>query len=180
MRIAAFLLPAALFACGSNGSTRAPDAPKGPHDPRVRVIYRQYYGNSRPLVLENIAGRDLTELRSKPVPAGESPVGYCPDDVMRELLRNFRRFDFDEYARPIPPDPARFGVAELTLVDAAGRRTGMLRTRAPSTGPTEAYRRESQAYQKCVGTFLSVYNLHGPSLQVTTGKGEFGAHRVER
>lgn len=185
MRRLTILLLGSLAACSSCASKRAPDeaptaAPQGSHDPKTRVLYRQFYAGSRPLVLENLAGRDLTELRSKAVAPGEAPVGYCPDDVMRELLRNFKRFDFQDYARPVPADPSRFGVAELTIVDASGRRMGMLRTRAPAGGPTEAYRKESQAYQKCVATFLNVYNFHSPTLQVTAGKGEFGAHRVER
>jgi hypothetical protein len=175
----------ALWLLGFLAACASKDAPeeKGPEaagDPRTRVLYRQFYQGSRPLVLENLAGRDLKVLRSKPVPAGEPPVAYCPDEDMRRMLKEFQRAGYHEYARSLPDDPSRFGIAELTLIDPSGRRMGFLRTRQPPGVPPDSFRKESQAYQDCLKSFLGTYHVHAPSFQVTTGKGDFGTHRVQK
>jgi hypothetical protein len=57
---------------------------------------------------------------------------------------------------------------------------GFLRTRQPPGAPSDTFKKESLVYQECIKSFLATYHVHAPTFQVTTGKGDFGTHRVQR
>ena len=50
-------------------------------------------------------------------------VAYVPDDVMAEMLKEFDKGDFYDYARPRPANPPGLGASgEVTVTDAPGAR----------------------------------------------------------
>jgi len=166
----------------------APAAPKAarplPQTGKIRIVYRQYRRGSTIFVMESLAGRDLKKLRSRPLRAGEHPVAYVPDDVMRRLLEEFDRFGFQRYARPRPANPLKFGASgELTLIEPHGRTRSMLRIKLkPGQKATRAHIDRSRAYVNCAKTFLAVWNAYPPLMQVAatgTGTGGFGVHRAD-
>jgi len=171
----------ALAACGSSpsgGGDRTAAVPTA--DERVRVVYRQYYRGSHIFIMENLAGRNLVELRSKPLRKGQVPVAYVPDEVMRELLREFRRADYHDHAGARPPDPRKFGaVAELTIIDENRRMVSFIRQRKQAGTSIDDYKSRSESYQDCVRAFMAVWNFHRPTLQASEDK-NFGTRRVER
>ena len=84
--------------------------------PRTRIVFAQHYLNGTRLVMENYAGRELTDLRSRTPRKGEVPVAWVPDDVMRSTLKGLKKRDFAEFARPRPSDPKSRGArAGFTL-----------------------------------------------------------------
>ena len=90
--------------------------------------------------MENYAGRDLTDLRSRSTGKGDVPVAWVPDDVMRTTLKELKQRDFADYARPRPSDPKSLGVrAELTVYDDRGRARTILRRHGQALKEAEAF-----------------------------------------
>jgi hypothetical protein len=173
------LAPLLLLAACSAPSGSRDAVPEATATRRVRVVHDQYRGPHTVLVIENLAGRDIVALRSQRLQPGETPVAYVPDEVMAKMLDEFERFDYLEYARPRPPNPAALGATgELTVTDADGRRRSLLRIKAPA-GATPARDQvdAAKAYGNCIKTFLAVWDFHRPKMQATTSRGAFGVER---
>jgi len=172
MRILLFCLPL-LAACGSPGARTKPAPFRA--DQVIRVLHNQYRGPSAVFVIENLAGRNQVDLRSRALPPGEPAVAYVPDDVMEKMLEEFDRFEFYEYARPRPANPPGLGASgEITVTDANGRRLALLRVKAPQgVTPTRDQVDAARAYGKCMRTFLAVWNAFPPQMQATTSTEPF-------
>lgn len=162
-----------LAACGSTGPKSKPEPFRA--DDIVRVVHNQYRGPNSIFVVENLAGRDQVELRSRPLAAGEPAVAYVPDDVMAKMLEEFERFEFYDYARPRPGNPPGLGASgEVTVTGASGRRLALLRIKAPQgVVPTRDQVEAAQAYGNCTRTFLAVWNAFPPQMQATTATDPF-------
>ncbi|MEM8882841.1 MAG: hypothetical protein AAGD14_02080 [Planctomycetota bacterium] len=141
--------------------------------PQTRVVMQQHYRNGSRFVLENLAGRDIVELRSQPVRKGESPVAWVSDAEMRRLLKSFEKSDFAAYAKPRPSDPRAFGViGEVTIYDEQGRARSILRRRGQPVA-------EAEAYQSVAASYQQVWTANRPKFQAATGDGEFGVKKAE-
>jgi hypothetical protein len=166
-----------LAACGSSGSkARSYAPPEIEPGRRYHVVYHQYRAAHAIFVVENLAGRDLVELRSRVLQPGETPVAYVEDEVMAKMIAEFERLDYYEYARPRPKDPPALGATgELTVTDPNGRRLALLRVKAPE-GVTQSPDQvaAAKAYGQCTRTFLAVWEFHRPKMQATTSRGAFG------
>ena len=175
------LLPSLLLlaACGSAGNATRETTPEVRAGDRVRVVYNQYRGAHTVFVIENLAGRDVVELRSRALQPGEVAVSYVPDDVIAKMLEEFDRFDYYEFARPRPPNPQSLGASgEITVTDKRGRRVSLLRIRTPAgVEPSRDQVAAAQSYGQCARTFLAVWNAYPPRLQATTSRGAFGVNR---
>jgi hypothetical protein len=179
-----FLLPCLLLlqaACGSSAPARAKPAPFLA-DQVIRVVHNQYRGPNTVFVIENLSGRDPVALRSRPLRPGEPAVAYVPDDVMAEMLKEFDKGDFYEYARPRPANPPGLGASgEVTVTDANGRRLALLRIKAPpGMTPTREQVDAAKSYGYCSRTFLAVWNAYPPQMQATTSRNAFDANRAGR
>lgn len=152
-----------LVLAGACASGKAPPAEYGA---KVRVLSRQFYGGSVPVIVENEAGRDVKALL-RAQRKGDPPVAYVPDDVMKELLKELTRAGFEDYAGPAPPDGA--------LREARGE----IRIEGEGAPPKSFVRRTgqgaeaSEVYTRCVATILAVYNFHQP-VRAEAGEGDFG------
>lgn len=162
-----------LAACGSTGSKARVEPFRA--DQVIRVVHNQYRGPGSILVVENLFGRDQVELRSRPLAPGEPAVSYVPDDVMAEMLKEFEKGDYYEYARPRPANPPGLGASgELTITDANGRRLALLRIKAPpNVSPTRDQIDAAKAYQYCTRTFVEVWKAFPPQMQATTATDPF-------
>lgn len=172
MRISPLCL-ALLAACGSTVGKTKPVPFRA--DQVIRVVHNQYRGPNSIFVVENLAGRDQVEMRSRPLQPGEPTVAYIPDDVMEKMLEEFKRFDFYDYARPRPANPPGLGASgEITVTDANGRRLALLRIKAPEgISPTRDQVDAAKAYGNCMRTFLAVWNEFPPRMQATTSADPF-------
>jgi hypothetical protein len=171
----------ALAACTGAPPAKPPDPETSDvRDPRTRVVYRQYRQGSGIFVMENLAGRDLKEMRSKPLRPGHPPVAYVPDDVMRKMLKEFKRLEFQEHAVPRPRNPMKLGASgEITLIDEQRRMVSLLRIKAPvGQEPSRQHMARGKAYVGCAQTFLAVWNHFRPRMQATTSGG-FGVRRAD-
>jgi len=140
---------------------------------RTRMVMRQYYDQGSMFVVENLAGRDLVEMRSQPVPKGGVPVAWVTDDDMRAALNALAKHDFATWARPRPADPKSLGArGELTIYDDAGRTRSIIRRHGQPTA-------EAEAYQACVAVFQQVWRANRPRFQAVTGDGEFGVKKAD-
>jgi hypothetical protein len=167
-----------LAACASSPEDNGPGEPL----PLTRVVYRQYYRGSHPFVMENLAGRDLVELRSRTLKRGESPVAYVPDDKFVLLLEEFEKADLGQYLTPRPADPTALGaIGELSITDARGTTRSFLRTKSSRrSADPRAYQKRHETYTYCVKSFLAVWNAYHPEAQAVAGtKDEFGVRRVD-
>lgn len=134
-------------------------------------MFRQYYRGGHTLIVENLAGRDIVKLRSQTVKKGEAPTAWVSDEVMRDMLKAFKRRDFAEYARVRPADPRGMGAkGEISVYDSRGRATAILRRNGQP-------RDEVEAYQECVAAFQEVWSSNPPAFQAITGDGNFGVDR---
>lgn len=168
------LVVALSAACANSGARGGGSASLVPNaETRVRVVYR-HYRNENIFILENLAGRDLVEMRSKPLAKGETAIAYIEDDVMAELMREFRRIGFWRHAGARPPNPLKMGAtSEITLVDEERRFTSFLRQHGDPA-------RTAETYNDLVNTFLAVWNHFRPFGQVTTGSdAKFGVKQGE-
>ncbi len=162
-----------LAACGAPATRTKPVPFRA--DQIIRVVHNQYRGPNSIFVVENLAGRDQVELRSRPLQPGEPTVAFVPDDVMEKMLDEFERFDFYDYARPRPANPPGLGASgEITVTDSNGRRLALLRIKAPKgVVPTRDQVDAAQAYGNCTRTFLAVWNAFPPRMQATTATDPF-------
>jgi hypothetical protein len=171
------LLAALLAACGSTGGSTGGNIPDAGASKRVRVVYNQYRGASAVFILENLAGRNLKEMRSQKLPPGEIPVAYVPDDVLERLLDEFRRLDFGEHAVPRPDNPLKLGAkGEITII-ADSRRTTLMRLPAENANRKQV--QQAQVYVDCAKAFIAVWSAYPPQMQATTSKSAFGVKRAE-
>lgn len=156
--------------CGGTAPARAKPAPFLA-DQVIRVVHNQYRGPNTVFVVENLSGRDPVALRSRPLRPGDPAIAYVPDDVMEEMLKEFDRGDFYEYARPRPANPPGLGASgEVTVADANGRRLALLRIKAPpGMMPTKDQVDAAKAYGYCSRTFLAVWNAYPPQMQAMSG-----------
>jgi hypothetical protein len=173
MRVSPACIALLAAACGSTGA-KSRSAPFHA-DQVIRVVLNQYRGAGSILVVENLAGRDLVQLRSRALQPGETPVAYVDDEVMEEMLKEFERGDFYRYARPRPAHPSELGAAgELTITAASGRRLAFLRFRAPEgTVLTSEQVATAKAYAYCTETFREVWRAYPPTMQATTSRDPF-------
>jgi len=174
-------LPGALGP-GCKGGAGAAGAPSA--DEKVRIVLNDYRGLASVFVMENLAGRDLVELRSRPLPPNRPPVAYVEDDVMGALLEQLGRAGFFEHRQARPPDPKQFGAkGEFTMIDADGTMTTILKVPlAAGPNANEKEVAKLKAFVACKATFLQVYNRHRPQLQTTVTTGDqdpFGVRRAE-
>jgi hypothetical protein len=162
---------AACAACASTGQTGSEDAEQS--YPQTRIVFRQHYDQGTRLVMENYAGRRLVDLRSQVIPKGEVPIAWVPDDVMKRMVRELKRKDFDEYARPRPGDPKALGVrAEITIyAKGDGRGKALMRTHGQP-------RAEAESFQMCATYFREVWTEYRPKYQAAQGDGSFGVKRA--
>jgi hypothetical protein len=136
------------------------------------MIYRQYYRNSAIFIIENVAGRDVVALRSKPIEEGEPAVAYVPDDAVREMLSYFEEYGFYEHARPRPPNPLKLGaLSELTIIDEKGAMTSILRQHGQDP-------KTAKCFNDCAETYRAVYNFFPPFGQAAKGDVKFGVKRA--
>lgn len=174
-----FLICVVLAACSSSpgGGGDASGEPL----PLTRVVYRQFYRGSHPFVMENLAGRDLVELRSRPLEKGEPPVAYVPDDKFVLLLEEFEKADLAKYLTARPANPASLGaIGELSITDARGTTRSFLRTKSGNRSDPRAYQKRHETYSYCVKSFLAVWNAFHPEAQaVADTKGDFGVRKAE-
>ena len=162
---------ALLAACAGPAKEDVATMDSGP----VRVVYRQFYRGSRPVILESIGGRDAIKLRSKPLRGNDAQVKYVDDEVMLRLLESFRDFGYYEYARARPGDPAAYGArAELTLIRSNGGTLSFIRQRGQG-------KKAADVYSKCVRSLLAVDNFTY-SLQASRRESgdDFGVHRADK
>jgi hypothetical protein len=173
--LALLLLPAA---CGGTAAARAKPAPFLA-DQVIQVVHNQYRGPNSVFVIENLSGRDAVALRSRPLRPGEPPVSFVPDEVMAEMLREFDKGEFYEYARPRPANPPALGASgEVTVTDANGRRLALLRIKAPpGMTPTKEQVDAAKAYGYCSRTFLAVLAAYPVQMQVTSSRDAFQGAR---
>jgi hypothetical protein len=141
--------------------------------PQTRIVMKQYYNKGSVFIVENLAGRDIVELRSRPVPKGGAPVAWISDEDMRKTLKALKKYDFEDYARPRPADPKSLGArGELTVYGKNGQSRALIRRRGQSV-------KEAEAYQDCVAVFQQVWGANRPQFQAITGDGEFGVKRAD-
>jgi len=141
--------------------------------PRTRIVMRQYYEKGSVFIVENLAGRDLVEMRSQPVPKGGVPVAWISDDDMRATLKALRKLDFQDYARPRPADPKSLGArGELTVYNDRGESRALIRRHGQPV-------KEAEAYQECAAVFQQVWTANRPKFQAITGDGEFGVKQAD-
>ena len=162
-----------LAAFGSTGSKTRAEPFRA--DQVIRVVHNQYRGPGSIMVVENLFGRDQVELRSRLLAPGEPAPAYVPDDVMAEMLKEFERGDYYDYARPRPNNPPSLGASgELTITDANGRRLALLRIKAPpGVTPTRDQIDAAKAYGYCARTFVEVWKAFPPQMQATTSTDPF-------
>jgi hypothetical protein len=128
----------------------------------VRVTARQFYEGSVPVAVENLAGRDIVELRSRKIPAGQAPVAYVDDDTMRRLLRALDRHGFSKRAAPHAGDASALG-ARAEIVVRRGDAPPLALRRRPGQPPKEA-----EAFQACFQEVLALYDAT-PKIQASSG-----------
>lgn len=164
-----------LAACSSTAKRKKPEPFRA--DQVIRVVHNQYRGPNSVLVMENLAGRDEVQLRSRPLQPGEPAISLVPDDVMAKMLEEFDRADFYDYARPRPSNPPGLGASgEITVTDANGRRLALLRIKAPpGVTPSHDQVEAAKAYGYCTRTFLAVWDMFRPRMQATTSTDPFHA-----
>ena len=162
-----------LAACGGTGTKTRVEPFEATQ--LIQVVHNQYRGPGSVLVVENLNGRDQVELRSRLLPPGAPAVAYVPDDVMAEMLKEFKKGEFYEYARPRPANPPGLGASgELTITDQGGRRLALLRIKAPpGVTPTRDQIETAQAYGYCTRTFVEVWKAFPPQMQATTAVDPF-------
>ena len=169
-RFGRIALLAAAAACASTGDSQGEQGEQT--FPRTRIVFRQHYDQGIKMVIENYAGRELVDLRSRVVPKGDVPVAWVPDTVMKKTIRALDKRDFTEYARPRPGDPVSLGVrAEVTIYTEGGRGKALMRRHGQSRGETEAF-------QACAAYFREVWTEHRPRFQATAGDGNFGVKKA--
>jgi hypothetical protein len=169
--ICALFIAACGSSSGSSGGTASGD--RGTAMSRTRVYFRQYYKQSHTFAVENFAGRDEVELRSRPRNPDEPALAFVPDEVMEKMLSEFKRFGFYDYAGPRPADPSKLGGrGELTIVDAKGRQNAFIRVRGQGKDAFDAY-------QGCIQTFLAVHDHYGRFQASTSGGAAFGVKKAE-
>jgi len=167
-RIALLCLAAA---CGSTGE-KPPESSDQTY-PRTRIVFRQHYDKGTTMVIENYAGRELVDLRSKVLPKGEVPAAWVPDSVMKKTMRALEKSDFEKYARPRPGDPRSLGVrAEVTVYQKDGRGKALMRRHGQP-------RAEAESFQDCAAYFRKVWTEYRPKFQAAVGDGSFGVKRAE-
>lgn len=170
----------ALFtaSCASSPGGSRPSLPKASADSKVRVVWNQYKGASSVFILENLAGRDLVELRSRRLETNKVPVAFVPDDVLAKMLKEFQRLDYADHAVPRPADPRTLGAkGEITIIDENNRQISLLRV--PALGGTQKQVAAAQCYGECARTFNAVWSHYPPQMQATTSKSAFGVKRAD-
>ena len=159
------ILAATFVGCGATGSNSEPLPP-------TRIVFRQFYRGGNTLMMENLSGRDIVKLRSKPVPKGEVPIAWVSDEEMRDLLKQLERRDFADYARIRPSDPKSMGAKGELTIEVGGQQRALLRRNGQA-------REEAKTYQACVAVFRQVWTENRPAYQAVTGKGDFGVKRAD-
>ncbi len=167
--------------CRGSGGSAAAGLPAA--DQKTRLVLNGYRGLASVFVMENLAGRNLVELRSKPLRANRPAVAYVEDDVMKKLMKQLERAGFFKYRQPRPPDPLQFGAkSEFTMIEADGKRTTILKIRLMAGQPVEKRQLESlKAFVASKAEFLKVYNRHRPQMQTRVnagGQDPFGVRRA--
>lgn len=165
---AAFACLCLAAACSSTpGGEKAPPASG---TARVRVQVRQFYAGSIPVVVENLAGREVGAAR-KTLRKSDPPVAFVPDDVMARLLKEMRRIGFEDFAGPAAPESALAGArGEIRVAGEDGRVTGLVRRAGQGA-------KASQVYTDCVAAVMAVYNFYQPA-RVQAGEGDFGVRKA--
>lgn len=128
----------------------------------VRVTARQFYEGSLPVAVENVGGRDVVELRSRRIPAGQAPVAYVDDETMRRLLRALDRHGFSRRAAPHAGAASALG-ARAEVVVRRGDAPPLAVQRRPGQRVEEA-----EAFQACFQEVLAVYDAT-PKMQASAG-----------
>lgn len=199
-----YVLTAALFSgCGSPGAGRTKDSARATPaedttakaeaaakkraeaaDPPTRVTLRQFVYNKKTgarvktptFIVENYAGRDIGKLRSRTLRRGQPVPAYVEDEVMRELLKYLKKYDFYKYAIRSPSDPEGLGArGEIRLQTEKGSQSLLF------TGGLALDKRKLQyAYRDCRKTVLAVYDAT-PKYQFTRqGKEALKVKRVPK
>ncbi|MHC4953263.1 MAG: hypothetical protein ACYTGZ_05185 [Planctomycetota bacterium] len=167
-RIALALIVAS---CAGNGEGSGDSSGEKTY-PRTRIAFKQHYEGGVTLVMENLAGRSLVDMRSRVVKKGDVPVAWVPDEVMRKTMRAMDKHDFDRYARPRPADPKSLGVrSEITVTGERTSQRSFMRRRGQPL-------KEAQSFQECASLFREVWTAYRPTYQAVAGKGEFGVKRA--
>lgn len=162
-----------LAACGSTKR----DPPVEPLK-LTKVVFRQYYVGSPIFVLENLAGRDIVKLKSQAAKHREVRPAYIPDEVMSQLLSEFRRYGFYEFSGPRPPNPRKVGGrAELTVIGTGRYRDHHGRAIDSFIRRDKQGKKGYETYKKCVDAFRAVHAHYG-KFQATIGAGDFGVKRT--
>ncbi|MGQ0614736.1 MAG: hypothetical protein ACT4PV_13450 [Planctomycetaceae bacterium] len=161
------LLPLAAACASTGGSLEEGDRPI-----IVRVVARQYYAGSPTIAVENLAGRDLVELRSRRLAPGEEPIAYVEDAVLRALLRELDRNGFARHGAARPPDPGALGArAEVAVVRQNGEPRAFLRRAGQGNDA-------ARAFQACLQAVVQVYDAT-PKLQASaSGADKFGVRKA--
>ncbi|MCZ6572069.1 MAG: hypothetical protein ACE10D_13380 [Planctomycetota bacterium] len=191
-----YVLTAALFSgCGSPGAGRTKDSARATPaedttakaeaaDPPTRVTLRQFVYKKKTgarvktptFIVENYAGRDIGKLRSRTLRRGQPVPAYVEDEVMRELLKYLKKYDFYKYAIRSPSDPEGLGArGEIRLQTEKGSQSLLF------TGGLALDKRKLQyAYRDCRKTVLAVYDAT-PKYQFTRqGKEALKVKRVPK
>jgi len=174
MRSIAISVVFCLAACGSTTSTNGKSAGAAPGEPleKAQLVFRQYYGNSHIFIMENLAGRDMVALRSRIVPVGTPPTAYIEDDVMRELLREFRKSGFYDHAGPRPPNPLKVGGRGEVTLTTGGETISIIRRPGQTKDAFDAY-------DYCRKTLLAVYDFYAQYQSTTTTGDNFGVRPTD-
>ena len=172
MRLRGFCFFCAFLTTGCSSTSGSSPDPSAEPLPKTQVVFRQYHRNSPIFVVENLAGRDVVALRSKPTREGSISPAYVPDDVMARMLAEFRKFGYFDHAGARPGNPISVGgLAELTIIGANGRTISIVRRKGQGK---EVY----DAYEQCRTTLLYVHKEFA-KYQAVTGDGGFGVKKAE-
>ena len=162
-----------IAACSTpNGGGDAGSSDSGKLLDKVQIVFRQYYGNSHIFIMENLAGRDLVKLRSETLPAGQYPVAYIEDDVMQEMLNEFRKGGFYEHAAARPSNPLKLGGKGEVTLTRGGRTVSIIRR----PGQTQD---AFDAYDYCRKTALAIYDHYSQFQSTTTSSDTFGVKKTD-
>lgn len=170
LAVVTIALGALLQACGSSGASSSAMTVKTGHPQRVRWIG---YTRGQKFELVNVSHTDRTELYSKTRRPEEAFTKVTSDEVLDEIVNQYRSGGFFEHARPGPaPESAVAGCTQAIEVDDGGKVTHWAPTGALSAD-------DAALFSRCRTLLLTVYT-ETLQLQSVDKSPDFEAENRER